>query len=541
MRTAQILSLIIGMAFTASCSSGDAPDNIEPRLAAGTATDITRTEATLTGRVTLQGNTQMPVLKFMYGTTETMSQSTEALTATDNSVSARLTGLTAGTHYYYCLTGSNGRATLQSTTLDFTTEPNDKPTVGTLTTLSQGPVSVIVGYTVTDDGGETLTETGCYITEAGQTEPTKITTDPTDATDGTYSVRVSGLKQNTSYTLQAFATNRSGESLGGTLQHTTADAVSLTTAGELSFLMGDALYDCTTLSFEGPMNGSDFRCLRQMVGIDTDGTATSGQLSEVNLADVKICDGGESYDGERFTTENTVSTGLFAGCTQLTSLVLPDETTTIEQDALSDCTSLTTLLIPASTEAVSPSSGCTALESINVSAANKNFTSIDGVLFDSGATALLWFPLGKTGSYTLPSTVTEIGARAFKGCCITTLTLPDNITEMGMAAFYGSKVEEVFLPDALKTVPTSTFQECSNLKTVHIGSGAQLMADYLFDGCPLTDLYVKAQTPPVCNADAFTNNAEDIFTTCTLHVPAGRKTIYRSHSIWGQFKKIVED
>jgi len=540
MRLKQIFSLIISVVIAASCGSDDAPDNIEPSLTAGAAVDITRNEATLTGHVTLRGATAMPELRFQYGITEDVGLTTEQVEPDGQDVDIRLTGLDAGTRYYYRLVADNGRATVRSGISDFTTEPNDKPTVGSLTVLSHGPVSLIVCYTVTDDGGETLTETGCYLTAEGETTTEKITAAVDDGDNGTYTLRVDGLRQNTKYTLRAFAVNRSGESLCDEIEHTTSSAVHIATAGDLQPLLGEELYGYTSLSFSGQMNGSDFLCLRQMAGVAVDGSATEGSLTDINLADVKIVSGGAPYDGSRYTADNVVGSGMFAGCSKLRRLILPDEAATVEQDALLNCASLQTLTIPAAVETIAPSAGCTALETINVSEANKLFKSVDGVLFDNAVTSILWFPLGKTGKYTLPSTVTSIGARAFKGCSLTELTLPDNITDLGMAAFSGSSLEKVTLPANLETIATGVFQGCGSLSTVHIGGKTTILYEYVFDGCPLTDLYIDCATPPVCDETTFSNTAEDTFSACTLHVPAGCKLVYRAHSIYGKFNNIIE-
>ena len=45
--------------------------------------------------------------------------------------------------------------------MTFTTLPNEKPSVSEASIVSHGPMSVIVSYEITDDGGETITETGC--------------------------------------------------------------------------------------------------------------------------------------------------------------------------------------------------------------------------------------------------------------------------------------------------------------------------------------------------------------------------------------------
>lgn len=476
----RILSLttMIALLLTlAACSSDEAPDNFEPRLVTGEASGVTRTEAVIAGEVMLQGSTDMPELRFRYGTTDQMDHTTGVLDPDGNKVKIQLTGLQPGTMYYYRLHGTNGRVELHGNTMTFVTMPNDRPTVGVPAVLSQGPMSVIVEYEITDDGNETIT---------------------------------------------------------------TSDAVLLADAGEFEELMGDSKYEYTTLSIAGPMNGDDLRCLRQMMGRDIDGSATAGRLAQVNMADAHIVEGGGVYGSSRYTENNVVGYGLFADCTLLTSVTLPSDAVKIEKDAFMNCTALREITIPASATDISPSSGCTALAAINVSAANTAYSSIDGVLFDAGATEILWFPIGKQGDYTLPSTVKAIGDYAFQGCHITRFTLPDNLTEIGQAVFYDSSVEEVVMPSGLRLIPTATFQKCDKLTTVRLGAATELISDYVFDGCPLEHLYVDAQYPPVCNSNALTSTP-DFLPTCTLHVPKGRRNFYRADSSWKRFGTIVEE
>lgn len=532
--------IIIGMAALASCSSEDLPDNFEPKLITGEASGITRTEAVLTGEVELQGSTDMPELSFRYGTSDQMEQTTGTLTPTGNKVQMQVAGLTPGTMYYYSLQGSNGRVNLAGNTMTFVTVPNDRPSVGVPAVLSQGPVSVIVEYEITDDGNEDITATGCYVTDMAGGNTQKVEAETEGAEGIKMRVRIGGLRQNATYEIKAYAANNEGESVGEPLTFVTTNAVLLAEAGEFEELMGDGKYTYTSLSIAGPMNGDDLRCLRQMMGRDVDGTATPGQLAEVNLADAHIVEGGGVYGSSRYTENNVVGYGLFADCNSLTSVTLPSDAVKIEKDAFMNCTSIKTITVPASAASISPSSGCTSLATINVSAANTAYRSIDGVLFDAAATEILWFPIGKLGDYTLPASVKSIGDYAFQGCHITRFTLPDNLTQIGQAVFFDSSVEEVIMPSNLRLIPTATFQKCSRLKTVRLGAATELISDYVFDGCPLTNLYIDAQYPPVCNSNALTSTP-DFLPTCTLHVPKGRKNFYKADSSWKRFGTIVEE
>lgn len=522
-----------------SCAS-DKPDYLEPHIATLPATEITRTEATLNGSATVEGETEMPQLCFRYGMTEEMNLTIPAVGG--NAPSARITGLIPATTYYYMLEGTNGRTTVRGNTLTFTTLPNEKPSVGEASIVSHGPMSVIVSYEITDNGGETITETGClYALSSAADDRQRVQLTDYKGGKGRQTLLISDLNRNATYLIWPYAKSRMGETIGTPLTFTTGDAVSLGEAGQLRSLLGKGLYTYTRLSIAGALNGDDLRCLRDMMGRGLDDAATAGRLSDVDLTDAKIVAGGDPYDGSRYAADNVVGQGLFAGCASLVKIALPTGTTTIEKDAFARCTALEDISIPASAASVLPSSGCSALRSISVSGANTHYIGKDGVLLNADATRIVWFPMGKSGSYTLPSTVTSIGNYAFRECSIENFTFPDNITTLGTGVFIDSKVKEVKMPGSLRLVPTATFQGCKQLRVVHLGSKTEMISDYAFSDCPLTDIYVDAQLPPVCNAKTFAADGTDIFGTCRVHVPKGRVNIYKASDGWKLFKNIITD
>lgn len=536
-----ILALWTVCTLLSGCSS-EKPTHLEPRLATLAATDITRTSATLHGTATVEGDTDMPKLLFRYGDTETMPLSTVEVEPHGAEVDLPISGLTAGTTYYYILQGSNGRTSTTSNTTTFTTQPNANPKVASLTLLSHGPTSAIVNYDITDDGGEQVSETGCYVCLASDpTNKQKYTAENLDGKAGTQKLRIGGLQRNASYQVAAFAKNSIGETVGESISYTTTEAILLNEAGELSELMGESIYDHTSLSIAGPMNGDDLSCLRKMMGRNPDNTATPGKLTDIDMTDVRIVTGGGPYNASRYTQDHVIGQGLFAYCDQLTHVVLPADATTLEKDAFSHCISLRKIEIAAGLNSVLPSSDCPAMETITVSPANANYSSQDGVLLNSKGTQIVWFPMGKTGEYTLPSTITSVGDYAFRQSNIETFCFPDNLTDIGQGAFMDSKVREVKLPDCLRLVATGTFQGCSQLKVVRLGTQTERICAYAFDGCPLTDLYIASPHPPTCEENAFATKTASYLTTCVLHVPKGQKKTYEYHKEWGKFAHIVED
>ena len=543
----------------ASCSS-DKPDNFEPQLQTLEAIDITRNEATMVGQCHTTGSTETPQLWFCYGDDPSMSQKTAVLTPADNNggkpdgtVVYRLNQLTPSTTYYYKLQGGNGNVVLSGEQLSFTTQPNAKPKAGEVTVLGISPLSAIVSYSISETGGDPITESGCYLsrqdggtmgdattsTGSGNTIKLVQTGDADD--NGMFRLRIGGLQPEVAYSIRPFAANKNGEDVGEAVSFVTTSTSIINDAGQLTELVGDDKYRFTTLSIAGFLNGDDLRTLRDMAGCDNEGKATAGKLSDIDLSGAQIAEGGKAYAEGHFTQTNVVGKAMLASCEKLKRIVLPLQTTKIEADAFRNCSSLHTIEVPTLVESIETSAGCTALAEINVQAGNSHYSSKDGVLLSGDGKNILWLPMGKEGEYTLPSTVTTVGDYAFRNCRIETFHFADGLTSIGKYAFYNSSVKEVSLPSTVKQIPTGLFQKCADLTTVHLGKNTEMLGDYVFDGCPITNLYISAPTPPYCSNKTFASSGNNIFSTCRVHVPKNRRIYYRGDVIWAQFKRIVEE
>ena len=568
------LSAVLCVLSLASCSS-DKPDNFEPQLQTLEAIDITRNEATMVGQCHTTGSTEMPQLWFCYGEDPSMSQKTAVLTPADNNggkpdgtVVYRLNQLTPSTTYYYKLQGGSGNIVLSGEQLSFTTQPNAKPTAGEVTVLGISPLSAIVSYSISETGGDPITESGCYLsrqdggamgdattstgsTKSGSTSNGFVSTgsgntiklvQTGDADDnGMFRLRIGGLQPEVAYSIRPFAANKNGEDVGEAVSFVTTSTSIINDAGQLTELVGDDKYRFTTLSIAGFLNGDDLRTLRDMAGCDNEGKATAGQLSDIDLSGAQIAEGGKAYAEGHFTQTNVVGKAMLASCEKLKRIVLPLQTTKIEADAFRNCSSLHTIEVPTLVESIETSAGCTALSEINVQAGNSHYSSKDGVLLSGDGKDILWFPMGKGGEYTLPATVTTVGDYAFRNCRIETFHFADGLTSIGKYAFYNSSVKEVSLPSTVKQIPTGLFQKCADLTTVHLGKNTEMLGDYVFDGCPITNLYISAPTPPYCSNSTFASSGNNIFSTCRVHVPKNRRIYYRGDMIWAQFKRIVEE
>lgn len=536
------LIAVIAAFILSACSKPEPPVNPEPIIEMLPATEITRTEAVISARIEQRGTTGLSYLHFHYGETGNINQRSDATTDAET-VSLHLQDLKPGTSYSCYAEGGTATATIRSQTIEFTTVPNKQPSVSPLVALSTGPISIIVEFEITDDGGEAITMAGCDIMNTATQQTTRTVLPPDSLTSGSHRMNITGLALTTSYIITPFAANSIGEATGEALQYTTRSSIILEEPGALPVLFaGYSHVPLEKLTITGDMNGDDFKFLRMLLGAPVmPGTSTvDSDVTDVDLTDAHIVAGGTTYDGSRFTIADEVSTGLFADCARLRTILLPADAHCLERDAFARCTALEKLTVTADITSVLPSECCTSLSAIEVSKANPNYASVDGVLFNHDVTEILWFPLGKTGTYTLPPTITAIGEEAFAGTNITSLVIPPTVTEISRGAFLGSSLSEISLPDNITNIYEAMFQNCTGLKTVHLGKATEYIGNYVFDGTDLTDLYVGASLPPYTTSGAFTNRTSSITENCTLHVPAGCKAAYRNHSKWGRFSRIEE-
>lgn len=527
--------LLLGWLLPSACTEENLPNNPAPELTINEAQDITRTSAMLSGTVKQSANSVTQLYRFRYGTSSEMNQQCECQPQ-NSMASTVLNDLTPGTTYYYCLEAGNEKYLIQTPMLSFTTVPNEVPQIENISFLGQGPISIMMQCAITDNGGEEITSVGfCYAIEDGEEiEQTSPLYD-----NGQWHTRIGGLEKNTNYTVRAFAENKIGRTYSELFNFRTGQAVTVITAGTLPEIMDDEeKYGYEELSIAGPLNGTDIRYVRDMMGKDIYGKATDGKLSVLDMTDARIVTGGLSYNETRFTQDNTIGYGMFGDLELLEKIMLPEETAIIEKDAFKNSKTLTALSIPEKTEKVTPSTGCSKLSQITVAPTNRIYSSTDGVVYDKKGENLVWFPEAKSGEeIQFSATLKSIGDFALQKCRVRKLVLPNSLTNIGKQAFYAAEMESVVLPDNLRTVSYGLFQSCKNLTSVTLGSNCELISEYCFDGCTLKHLYVKASYPPVCTQEAFTG-AKNLFDGCELHVPAESVDLYRNAKVWQQFIRI---
>ena len=167
---------------------------------------------------------------------------------------------------------------------------------------------------------------------------------------------------------------------------------------------------------------------------------------------------------------------MFCGCSNLTSVTIPDSVTDIGYRAFAACSNLTSVTIP------------------------KSMTDISvGAFYDcSGLT-----------SVTIPDSVTSIGQYAFKGCSkLTSVTIPDSVTYIGWEAFDGCEsLTSVTIPNSVTEIDSGAFQNCESLTSVTIPNSVTSIEEQVFNCCKsLTSVTIPESVTSI-GGHAFANCA----------------------------------
>jgi hypothetical protein len=169
------------------------------------------------------------------------------------------------------------------------------------------------------------------------------------------------------------------------------------------------------------------------------------------------------------------------------TLTLKQGITHIGELAFHGCSRLTNITVPAGVASIGAGafSACSGLTSFTVAEGNTVFSSEEGVLFKNAKSALIQYPAGKKGSYTIPGSVRSIEFAAFENCSgLTSVTIPDGVTTIGAEAFYGCVgLTSVAIPNGVKTIGELAFRGCSGLTSVIIPSSVTTIGNSAFAAC----------------------------------------------------------
>ena len=199
-----------------------------PTISTSTPSNVTTNSVTCGGNVTSDGGATVTARGVCWSTSSNPSVNgnhLQASTGGTGSFTCNITGLSENTTYYVKAYATNSQGTAYGDPVPFTTTGGGSsattPTV--ITTQPSNPTnnSVTCGGNVTSDGGATITERGvCWSTSSNPSIYGDHLPASTNGT-GSFTCNITGLAENTTYYVKAYATNSEGTSYGSLKSFTT--------------------------------------------------------------------------------------------------------------------------------------------------------------------------------------------------------------------------------------------------------------------------------------------------------------------------------
>jgi uncharacterized protein (TIGR02145 family) len=312
--------------------------SVTPTVTTSSATDVATTSATVGGNITSDGGETVTERGIWYSANSS-PETTGTKLQIGNGIgifSTSLTGLTIGTKYYIKAYAINSIGTAYGDELSFvTTSVKVVPTLTTTVVMSITQTTSSSGGNISSDGGAVVSVSGvCWSTSANPVASGNHSTD--GAATGAFTSSITGLTENTTYYVRAYATNSVGTAYGNELTFTTTSStiviptLSTTTVTAITQTTANSGGNVTsnggaTVTASGICWSITTNPTVALTTLTTDGTATGAFTSSITGLTANI-----TYYVRAYAT-NSVGTAYGNEITFTTSsvtLVVPTLTTT---------------------------------------------------------------------------------------------------------------------------------------------------------------------------------------------------------------------
>ncbi len=216
-------------------------------------------------------------------------------------------------------------------------------------------------------------------------------------------------------------------------------------------------------------------------------TTIDGALLSKDQHTLIACPGGKQGSYRIPSTVETISPQAFYGCNTLEQVILTPQVKNLGEN---------------------PFVFCDNLKAVLVSDGHPDYVSRNGVLLNKDETAIIYYPNGKTGAYTLPASITSVQAGPFMRC---------------------SRLSSLTIPQGVETIADWAFLDCENLLHVSLPASLTSLGKQAFDNPSLQTVFTN-MTPMATKAFGVGSRPQT-----TLYLPKGTEDLFYQYEGWTVF------
>lgn len=339
-------------------------------------------------------------------------------------------------------------------------------------------------------------------------------------------------------------------------------------AGDLGHVVVEEagyLQEVNKLIIEGELNSDDWSKIKQMTNLteldlskalidEIPSEAFNGRwaIDKVVLPPTLKKIGSYAFQGTALTSVNipdnveTIENNAFGRVKRLQEVHLPDNLTALGGSAFEYCRNLRAVKIPSKIKVITwyAFRDCSSLQSVEL------HDSITGFGNESFAGCDL-------REITLPKSTTAVGNHAFEGNAnLSKVTFNEGLIYIGESAFQNTAIDTLNCPSTLRNIYNSAFAGCRNLRQINLNEGLTRIETYAlannkateivlpssleycaggaFDDCDsLVTIEARSVMPP--NTDNGCPLSSTDLTKAVLYVPVWSLAEYQLATGWNQF------
>lgn len=339
-------------------------------------------------------------------------------------------------------------------------------------------------------------------------------------------------------------------------------------AGDLGHVVVEEagyLQEVNKLIIEGELNADDWSKITQMTNLteldlskalidEIPSNAFNGRwaIDKVVLPPTLKKIGSYAFQNTSLTSVNipdnveTIENNAFGRVKQLQEVHLPDNLTALGGSAFEYCRNLRAVKIPSKIKVITwyAFRDCSSLQSVEL------HDSITGFGNESFAGCDL-------REITLPKSTTAVGNHAFEGNAnLSKVTFNEGLIYIGESAFQNTAIDTLNCPSTLRNIYNSAFAGCRNLRQINLNEGLTRIETYAlannkateivlpssleycaggaFDDCDsLVTIEARSVMPP--NTDNGCPLTSSDLTKAVLYVPVWSLAEYQLATGWNQF------